>query len=1102
MYNKSFYFFSAIKNIFGFLCLFFSVNLIAQHDLSLSLENSTGLTQIGDTTVFNLKIENINQTDVTGLAVQLGIPATLDFIEAVVPIGTSFSEATGNWDINSQLTNTVDAFDLMLKFSSTIQGTQFLQAEISAMDGFDLNSTPANGDVLEDDMAVGCVTIPIQIGMSDTVQLAAPTMTGGGHVWSHTTDMETTVVSNAMMYDATEIGIYSYSNDLLECNVMSCCDIVLVEEELCDNALNDNEAPILTDVPANAIMSCSEVSNPVMPIAIDNYDTDVEVYMSEVQVGSGCNYQIIRTWTATDDCDNSSTVSQTIQVQDTEAPVIIPTHPLLIGLNSGDEITIECNTPFALNPTDVMVTDDCDDNVFVTIEEEEIIIGDCLIDGFTVWMHCYFEAVDDCGNTSQFFVKIKIVDTTAATFFAVPANTTIDCHDGLPVVVNPIVSDNCTNNQDLNIVFTENQEGSGCNYQIIRTWTTTDDCGNVASTSQIITVQDNEAPIITGVANDITINLSVGEITPAVSTNITANDNCTTNPSLTFNEIQNGEGCSYQIIRTWTATDDCENTTIGTQIITVNDVITSVAVTTTTDNCEMSTGTAIITPASYNYLWSNGLIGANQVNLIAGTYTVTVTNAAACTSIFEVIIEAACDCIEFVIEQENYTDATCNDNNGVATIIPEGDLIDYTYLWTPNLGISNTMGNSHTNLPAGDYLVIILFQGNPDCEEEVEFTIDNDFSDCGLTSPVSVDFLVLSEETITYDCNEEEARLCIDIAYGDFMSNYTLMNNGLPYSGETRGCNFITNYAYNFAPVADYGNVGPYLISWEINGQSQTAEVNNIYAIADQLNLWDEGGHWSVNEITHQVISASTDNEYGYLDITQMTTEIASNLALNSSSFALSTQLTLPSGINELVVINQSNNTQDEFIVRAACVTSEVIENTITVGQQDEMCLDIGELLGEFISIENICEAEGSAAATLENVDGTYCISCIGVEEGDDKACFVICDEYDICDTTYLQITVIERSDENSSPDLVIYSGFSPNGDNINETFTIKGLENYSKHSLDIFNRWGQNVFSSKDYQNDWNGTYYDKMLPNGTYFYVLDLDDNKTQSGYIQMSR
>ena len=66
-------------------------------------------------------------------------------------------------------------------------------------------------------------------------------------------------------------------------------------------------------------------------------------------------------------------------------------------------------------------------------------------------------------------------------------------------------------------------------------------------------------------------------------------------------------------------------------------------------------------------------------------------------------------------------------------------------------------------------------------------------------------------------------------------------------------------------------------------------------------------------------------------------------------------------------------------------------------------------------------------------------------------------------------------------------NAFSPNGDGINEYWLVTNNNCTSNVNAYVFNRYGTKVYASNDYQNNWNGTYNGKPLPDGTYYYILD---------------
>lgn len=90
---------------------------------------------------------------------------------------------------------------------------------------------------------------------------------------------------------------------------------------------------------------------------------------------------------------------------------------------------------------------------------------------------------------------------------------------------------------------------------------------------------------------------------------------------------------------------------------------------------------------------------------------------------------------------------------------------------------------------------------------------------------------------------------------------------------------------------------------------------------------------------------------------------------------------------------------------------------------------------------------------------------------------------------------------------LVIPNGFSPNGDGVNDTFTIGGIEGFPKSELIILNRWGNKLFDSKPVR-PWDGKNHEggsvgKDLPVGTYFYLLKLGDGRiVKKGYVYLSK
>ena len=75
---------------------------------------------------------------------------------------------------------------------------------------------------------------------------------------------------------------------------------------------------------------------------------------------------------------------------------------------------------------------------------------------------------------------------------------------------------------------------------------------------------------------------------------------------------------------------------------------------------------------------------------------------------------------------------------------------------------------------------------------------------------------------------------------------------------------------------------------------------------------------------------------------------------------------------------------------------------------------------------------------------------------------------------------------------LNIPNGFTPDNDGVNDIWNIRGLNRFENCKVDVFTEWGASVFSTKGYNEPWDGKYNNKPLEAGTYYYRIDLGNNK----------
>jgi gliding motility-associated-like protein len=84
-----------------------------------------------------------------------------------------------------------------------------------------------------------------------------------------------------------------------------------------------------------------------------------------------------------------------------------------------------------------------------------------------------------------------------------------------------------------------------------------------------------------------------------------------------------------------------------------------------------------------------------------------------------------------------------------------------------------------------------------------------------------------------------------------------------------------------------------------------------------------------------------------------------------------------------------------------------------------------------------------------------------------------------------------------------IPNAFTPNGDGINDNWDLKYIEYYPNCTVDIYNRYGEKLYSSIGYATPWNGKYKGEDLPAGTYYYIINpKNGTAVVAGYVAIIR
>lgn len=519
----------------------------------------------------------------------------------------------------------------------------------------------------------------------------------------------------------------------------------------------------------------------------------------------------------------------------------------------------------------------------------------------------------------------------------------------------------------------------------------------------------------------------------------------------------------------------------------------------------------------YTYAWSDNSSDSIADNLIAGTYTITVSDVNSCTGTATNTVSQP-NPLEIVVSTSDYNgyEISCyNFSDGEISIASSGGTTPYQYDWNSGQFSSNPINN----LSEGNYNLVLTDANNcqldsiitlsqPDslyattnisqynggwevsCAQSTDGSIDistfNGVSpyqynwNNGQFNSQDINFLPVG----TYTLELEDLNGCL------FVDSFTLeapdsIENTLTTSEYVGGWG-VSCFEANDGSITSNstGGTQPYNYTWS-NNAGNNSSIANLEAGTYTLTITDDNGCEFIDEATitepdELTASSSIENItcYDYMDgsfevYVSGGTEIYS-YAWSDSSINSSYRVDLEPG-TYTVTITDTNN----------CQTS--IYNTIS--QPDSMGVWVPDsmeiIYGGIAEIEALYKENGRAnyfnwtpeqdlncydcpeieASPLENIYYT-------VEFFDDYGCSV-------------KDSIFIKADEK-----IFYApnAFSPNNDNNNDFFTIysSGVRLFK---MRIFNRWGEMIFLTEDIETGWNGVNTNGSIASeGVYIYTAQL--------------
>ncbi|MBS1521190.1 MAG: gliding motility-associated C-terminal domain-containing protein [Bacteroidetes bacterium] len=552
---------------------------------------------------------------------------------------------------------------------------------------------------------------------------------------------------------------------------------------------------------------------------------------------------------------------------------------------------------------------------------------------------------------------------------------------------------------------------------------------------------------------------------------------------------------------------------------------------------------------SYNSAWmdENSKVIGNSIdisNLRAGKYTLTVTgNSTGCSQTYGPITLTNVAGPNIDQSHANITSTNCGESTGSITNIQVtgSGILKYSWLNDQQQQVATTL--DLVNQPGGTYTLQVT--DNSQCgpvfstaiqipetngisldESKVQTTI----AGCGLNNGTVTGMQVTGTAQYKWaDVNNNVVATTLDLknaAPGDY--TFTAYNNsGCSKTSKTYhvGLQAITqypSYTVNIVPACSGQNNGSISISTDalvasmrwISSQGQnigsTSLLNNVSKGTYQLFLTDANGcetlynTYTVTELAPLSVTSQgqiTSDQCGLKTGSVNDVSIAGGQAPYTYTWTddKGNQVGIGSSIGNLAAGDYHLNVAD-----SRC-GSLAVDYTITAQSAYVAAPSVSDVQlcssgDAFISVNNpsstftyrLYDDQNSAQPLDEENSGRFKVTVNA------NRSYFISQLNGTCESSRSEVKVTVGVSSVNIP-----NAFTPNGDGINDYWSLKGMENNPNSLVQVFTRYGQKVFESKGYEHPFDGTYGGKELPTGVYYYIINLGTNcNILSGNVTLIR
>jgi gliding motility-associated-like protein len=992
------------------------------------------------------------------------------------------------------------------------------------------------------DPTVECKNITVQLDNTGTVSILPEDVDNGSADCSG----EVSLSVSQTTFDCTNIGENTVTLTVTDINGNdSFCDAIVTVEDITPPTAICQAITVQLDADGNATITPDQIDNGSNDACgIQDISLDITTFNCS---NIGDNTVEL---TVTDNNNNVSTCSAIVTVEDNIAPEAIC-----------QSITVQLDS----NGTATIVADDIDngsnDNCgTVTLAASQTIFTCTDVGDNNITL----EVTDANNNVSTCTAIVTVEDNLPPTILCQDITVQLDS-DGLATIA-ALDIDGGSTDACGTVSLTASQTSFDCSNvgNVIVTLTATDVNGNSSTCDATVTVEDNIAPTITCPA-DVVITADAGQCT---ATNVdlgltTTSDNCEV-ASITNNALE--PFVLGETIVTWTVTDTSGNETTCEQKVTVTDgnlpeVVcpADVSVFVDADSCnatnvelgtlDIQDCTSVITVNDAPEAFPIGdtlvtwTVTDSEGNISNCTQTVTVVDNIPPTFVEELPAETitiecnvvptpetftgADNCATPVVTfDEERTDGSCTNNYTLVRTWTVTDAANLTTSFTQTITVQDTTAPTFVgDLPSANLVA--------ECD----------------TVPTA--------ETLTAEDSCGTATVTVQdiITNGDCTSNYTIAR---VWTAEDE-CENKTSYTQ----IISVRDTTPPVFDAPLPAETLEVECDAI-PDAEVLTATDNCGNAAVevNDVrtdgdcpSNYIITrtwTATDDCNLIAEHTQIITVIDTTAPTPSTTFDAILDVSC-TDIPEVPTIEFTDNCSDNVtveysetnsfdktvlvdyqIVRSwkvtdACDNSETYTQTLNVALDEiysdivapdwcykEGVLDLNEFIDPALDTDGTWELlEGDLKATLTNnlFDPSTLELSADFLPNDGGIDYLF--RYSTTNNGCISITEITmniHADCDVLPcgenDIAISTAITPNGDGINDTFDISGIDLCGfVASVKIFNRWGAIVYESSNYtlgsmstsgsEGDWDGYSptsaigNNGKLPNGTYYYIIHLQDS-----------